>query len=809
MNKSPYEWLIDDEKTTLSAPGSVVLSFGKGPGIRTVIHWNRIGALFSSYRPLVAGMMVFSLDNPRQPLELRLKTHRWTPNLLHLKWKADGFTISEDKFVTKTSVNDLMIFRNETSRELELVSFFYGGVRQSPFFDHYEGQPAPQLTVKIDPKNRKVEITQPHPFPGFPSISSVQQVAISEPLASFGFYLDEGDLSSLIETYGCLACLRLRLGQVGARFSLSEKNPALFQHQSPRYYFSAIVKLMPKEKKELLLRSIYKAEGIGEKFFECEDFSLKPEPKLAIGEAQRQWKKYFRFEVPSITCADTSIARFWNYVWYVLKANRSAPGALVKHSFASPSKHFYWGVWIWDTYFHVLGERWLKTPEVARDSIRAVLDTEAPNGYIPCCSGVDYRMLFEGENDLRYVLPDITDYREDKEPHKASFRFKPELKGRRREIALSQELTQTPLIACAAFDYAFLQNDWEFAREVFPRLLAYEEWIWRRRTDKKGRFIGWHGIESGWDDATRHFPPPFKAVDMAVHAYRHRRDLALIAEKLGKKKLAERLWGRARLTAHGVQSYWNKDKGCFLDRDGKNKFRPQISASTFFPLWARLASAEQAKLLLKLLKSREFATRFPVPTLATTDPDYNPHGWGWNGTVWLQVNWFIIEGLFNYGYFAEAMELWEKTKSLIIKDGKPASCELYDPELGTGIGAPDYSWQALVNDFIITRIIGLRKETYGLTLAPLLPAGMAEIAVGSLPVEGKPLSIRIHETNRQTGIIIESESPRTFFLRLWKKKALKRLLLNGKRRETEESADSYTAFIQAKEESEVIAQWRS
>ena len=807
MNESAFEYLLDDEKTTLSEPGGIVLSFGKGPGIRTAIHWNRIGALFSSYRPLVAGMMVFKMDNPYEPLELRPNTHKWIPNLLHLKWKGDGFTISEDKFVTKNFINDLIVFQNDTQRELKLVSFFYGGVRQCPFFDYHENQSPPEIAVKIDTKNSKVEITQPHPFPGLPLVSSIQQVTISEPLASFGFYLDEGDLFSLIENYGCLACLRLRLGQVSARFSLDPKKPTLFQHQSPRYYFAVIVKLMPKERKEVVLRSGYKVEGLGAKFFEG-DMNLSTEPRLAIAEEQRQWKKYFQLEVPSISCADPSIARFWNYVWYVLKANRSAPGAHVKHSFTSPSKHFYWGVWIWDTYFHILGERWLGTCEVARDSIRAVLDTQAPNGYIPCCSGVDYRMLFEGENDLRYVLPDITEYKALQEPHKASFRFRHELQGRRREVGTSQELTQTPLIACAVFDYALLQNDWEFAKEVFPSLLAYEEWIWRRRTDEKGRFVGWHGIESGWDDATRHYPPPFKAVDMTVHAYRHRRDLALMAEKLGKKQLAEELWSRARLTAQGVQSFWNKDKGCFLDKDGKNKVRPQISASTFFPLWARLADAEQAGRLLKLLKSREFGTKFPVPTLATSEPDYNPHGWGWNGPVWLQVNWFIIEGLFNYGYFAEAMELWEKTKSLIIKDGKPASCELYDPELGTGIGAPDYSWQALVNDFIITRIIGLRREVTGLVIAPLLPEGTSEIGVSFLPVEGKPLSIRIGETKKETGIMIETDRPRTFLLKLWKKKTLNRLLLNGAKLETKESAVSYTTWIHIKTKSEVIAKWR-
>ncbi len=806
MNNSAYKPLIDNEKTTLSAPGSVVLSLGRGPGIRTVIHWNRIGALFSSYRPLVAGLKVFKTTNPHAPIELKLERHRWTPNHLHLKWKGRGFTLREDKYVTKTSVNDAITIQNLTGHQLELIFLFYGGVRQWQFFDHYENELPPDVTATIDTRNKRIEIRQPHSFPGLPKVSSVQMIKVSLPIASGGFYLDEGDFFSLVENFGCLASVRLRLGQIGSRLNLKAKEPVVFKHRSPQYYFSVIVKMKPKEKKEIVVRSRYKTEGIGASFFE-RDLNVDTKPEKAIAEEERQWKRYFQVKVPSLSCDDKSIERFWNYVWYVLKANRSHAGAHVKHSFDSPSKHFYWGVWIWDTYFHVLGERWLRNPEIPRDSIRAVLDMQAPNGYIPCCSGVDYRMLFAGDKGVRYVLPDISSYKESADQRKASFKFTPNLESKRRETAVSQELTQTPLIACAAYDYGELQNDWIFTKEVFPRLLAYEEWMWRRRTDKAGRFIGWHGIESGWDDATRHHPVPFKPVDMTVHAYRHRRDLALMAERLGKRKLAEELWARARLTAKGVQSLWDSEKGCFLDRDGKDRKRPQVSASTFFPMWARLVSVEQADRLLSLLKRKEFATRFPVPTLATIDPDYNPHGWGWNGTVWLQVNWFIIEGLFNYGYFREAMELWEKTKSLIIKDGKPSSCELYDPELGTGIGAPDYSWQALVNDFIITRIVGLRKDPHTLTLAPLMPTGMSEIAISSLPVGGVPTDVSVQESNKQTAIKIVSAKPRELILQFWKRKSLNRVWLNGTEVKIEERGNCYSARIKIKEDNEVIAKW--
>lgn len=807
MKKSAYDLLKDDEKTTLSAPGSIVLSFGKGLGIRTVIHWNRIGALFSSHRPILAALKVFEASKPHFPIPLRRTKQLWTPNHLHSEWLGARIRISEEKYVTKTSIVASIKIRNEDKKPRELILFFHGGVRQWQFFDYYENELPPEVSVSINAAAGEIKILQPHRFKGLPDLESEQTITVNSRLCAAGFFLDEGDLDELLETYGCKASLRLRAGQIGARFDINSSESLTYKHKSPQYYFSLPVRIEPRKTREVVLRSVYKVKGIGAGFFE-KDENLRAKPESAISKEETQWKDYFELKTPKLRSDDKAIERFWNYVWYILKANRSDGGAHIKHSFTSPSKHFYWGVWIWDTYFHVLGERWLRNPEVARNSIKAVLGMQAPNGYIPCCSGVDYRMLFAGEEGIRYVLADITNYREEAEPDKASFRFRTNFGKGKRQTMVSEELTQTPLIACAAFDYAELQDDWPFAREVFPRLLAYEEWIWRRRTDEKGRFIGWHGIESGWDDATRHYPVPFKAVDMTVHAYRHRRDLALMAERLGKKRLSEELWARVRLTAQGIQSFWDNEKGCFLDKDGKNKLRPQISASTFFPMWVRLASKKQAERLVTLLKSKEFATRFPVPTLATSDPDYNPHGWGWNGTVWLQVNWFIIEGLFNYGYFREAMELWERTRELIIKDAKPASCELYDPEYGTGIGAPDYSWQALVNDFIITRIVGLRKNFQGLTLAPLLPAGMSEIAVDSIPIGRALLSISVQESAKQMAITIQSTKTRELTLRLWKKKMLEKVRINGKEVRIEDHTNAYTSRIQVKEKSEVIANWR-
>ncbi len=807
-NKRALEILSDDKKSTLTEPGATLISFGGGAGIRCVIHWNRIGALFSSYRPLVAGLKIFQEKDLHIPLVFKQRKRFWLPNYSQTVWFAEGLNITEHKQVQKDTVIDEISITNTTKTEMRLVLFFHGEVSQLPFFDYYEKDKPPEAYVQINAKEGKIIITQYHIFKGLRDTFSTQTVTFTKSFDSAGFYLDEGDLESLIENFGCLASLRIRLGQVGARYLLAEEKLISYKHIKPCYYCGVRMKIGAGKTKRITVFSRYEVNVEGRKNEGKKVIRLGGAQKFDLSNSImrniRSWEKYFKESCPDFRCDDTATEKFWYYVWYVLRANRCERGRHIKHAFDSPSKYFYWGVWIWDTYFHSLGERWLKDRSIVEESIKAVLDMRAPNGYIPCCSGSDMRMLFSGKDKIRYVPGVLRNYCEEKKFYLAKFKY---YSGGDWIEGVSEEITQTPLIACAVFEYANIHNNWNFAREVFPKILSYEKWIWRRRTDKFGRFIGRHGVESGWDDATRHYPAPFKPVDMTVHAYRHRRDLALIAEKLGKIGLARELWRRTRITADAIQSLWSNEKGCYLDRDGRNRVRPQIAGSTFFPMWARLASPEQAKKLVKLLLSSEFNTKFPVPTLATSDRDYNPHGWGWNGTVWLQVNWFIIEGLFNYGYWREAMELWEKTKALIIKDGKPASCELYDPETGSGIGAPDYSWQALVNDFIVRRIVGLNHNFGGINFCPLLGKGMKWASLKGLLIGDSVWNIELEEFGKKMLIRVETEKPQVISICLWKRGKLKEVKANGSELKCAEDETSYYALTQLKLKNELIVEW--
>jgi len=82
MQRDPYQLLVRPDKTTITCPGGIALGFGPGPGLRHAIFWNRIGSLFSSWRPAVAVLDVFDARRPNQPAALRRRFSRWEPNLV-------------------------------------------------------------------------------------------------------------------------------------------------------------------------------------------------------------------------------------------------------------------------------------------------------------------------------------------------------------------------------------------------------------------------------------------------------------------------------------------------------------------------------------------------------------------------------------------------------------------------------------------------------------------------------------------------------------------------------------------------------
>jgi len=162
--------------------------------------------------------------------------------------------------------------------------------------------------------------------------------------------------------------------------------------------------------------------------------------------------------------------------------------------------------------------------------------------------------------------------------------------------------------------------------------------------------------ESGWDHSTRcddrwleHLP-----VDLNAILYAREMDLARAATALGNPRSAARWQERARARAATMGALmWDDEQGLFLDYDWAHGRRtPHPSLATFYPLWAGLATPEQATRLVA-----EWLPRFLLPGgLVTTLEERAGRQWAYpNG--WAPLQWIVAEGLDRYGYESEAQRV--------------------------------------------------------------------------------------------------------------------------------------------------------
>jgi alpha,alpha-trehalase len=140
-------------------------------------------------------------------------------------------------------------------------------------------------------------------------------------------------------------------------------------------------------------------------------------------------------------------------------------------------------------------------------------------------------------------------------------------------------------------------------------------------------------------------------------------DLAEMAEILGKNGEAEAWRQKAAERGVAINKYlWDEAKGEFFDFDfTKDKRSSYEYITTFYPLWAGLASDAQAKAVVANLKTFEQpggAVMSPYNTGAQWDYPY----------AWAPTQMILVEGLRRYGYTEDANRIAFKFAEMVAED---------------------------------------------------------------------------------------------------------------------------------------------
>jgi len=145
--------------------------------------------------------------------------------------------------------------------------------------------------------------------------------------------------------------------------------------------------------------------------------------------------------------------------------------------------------------------------------------------------------------------------------------------------------------------------------------------------------------------ATHHYAP----VCLNSLLYKTEKDLEQISRWLGHAADAEKWSQRAEERKKLISRYlWDAKSGLFFDFNLRTRQRSSYRyATTFYPLWAGLATPEQAKAVVKNLAAFEKPGGLAMSTEDTGGQWDLPYGWG-------NIEMLAVEGLRRYGFNAEA-----------------------------------------------------------------------------------------------------------------------------------------------------------
>jgi alpha,alpha-trehalase len=160
--------------------------------------------------------------------------------------------------------------------------------------------------------------------------------------------------------------------------------------------------------------------------------------------------------------------------------------------------------------------------------------------------------------------------------------------------------------------------------------------------------------ESGYDisfrfgpfgAATHHYAP----VCLNSLLYKTEQDLALMSDMLGRKQEAVDWRAHARKRKERIQTYlWDAKRGLYFDYDFEKQLQSSYEyVTTFLPLWAGIATPEQAQAIMKNLAV------FEKPGGLVMSPQESGGQWDYP-YAWAPNQLLADEGIRRYGFKEEA-----------------------------------------------------------------------------------------------------------------------------------------------------------
>ncbi|NIM50129.1 MAG: hypothetical protein GTN62_07305 [Gemmatimonadales bacterium] len=415
----------------------------------------------------------------------------------------------------------------------------------------------------------------------------------------------------------------------------------------------------------------------------------------------------------------------------------------------------HWTLFCWDSFFSVL-ELALESPELARDALAAVLETQYENGNIP-----NWRGRFAGTPDR----------------------------------------SQPPIGSWVVLRSYLRTGERKLLELAFPYLERWSAW-WRapkgrhlRRDGNGDGLYQWgadldlvidspapwenessHHQKAAWESGQDDLPNwdeadwveqsqtfDLGAVDLNSYLALDDECLALIASELGHDDKAVRYHSRREAHAKLVnECLWDDTRRLYADRFWNGRLSPRLAASNFLPLLAGIPSADQAHRMLEVLRDpSKFWGEYVLPTISRDDPAFQDQQY-WRGAIWPPMNYLVYHGLRRYGLDDAASELAARSAELFLRHWRDyqVSPENYDCRTGQSGGTRHQSWGPLLALMGVEEFIDITPWE-GLRIGTLTPPSSSAVHRIKLVCREWSVALSPHMLRVETGgrVLLRSRDP--------------------------------------------------
>lgn len=333
------------------------------------------------------------------------------------------------------------------------------------------------------------------------------------------------------------------------------------------------------------------------------------------------------------------------------------------------------------------------------------------------------------------------------------------------------------------WEYFLNTGDLDRLRKVFPVLLAYYQWYNTNRTWQDGTYFS-SGWGCGMDNQPRMHPQYNQEfshgfmswIDVTLQEIFAGGILIKMAQELDReddvKTIVEDV---ATLKSIVNSNMWDEKESYYFDRYRDGTLSKVKSIASFWALLADVVPEQRkASFVRHLADTAEFARKHRVPTLSASDPNFDPQGDYWNGSVWAPTNYMVLRGLTRQGFDSLAYEIGRNHLDNVVEVFSKTDDlrENYAPDFVQGNDRSEFvGWTGLAPiNVMIEYVFGIRPnvpentlvidvnliDSYGVEQYPFGQNGLLDITIRKRKSESQRPIVTIR-SNQSLKVIVKWE----------------------------------------------------